>query len=66
MDYAEAYLLDPQGRAARTPLWGAGFGGVASIGPHFEARFLFSWPLLQTITTGPFNPRFNFALTAQF
>lgn len=66
MDYAEAYLLDPQGRQSRTPLWGTGFGGVLSIGPHFDARFLFSWPLLGTTTTEAYQPRFNFSLSAQF
>jgi len=66
MDYAETYLLDPQGRQGRVPLWGAGFGGVASIGSHWEARLLFSWPLERTPTTRPNQPRFDFALTAQF
>jgi hemolysin activation/secretion protein len=66
MDYAETYLLDSQGRQGRTPLWGTGFGGVFSVGPHFEARFLFSWPLLGTTTTEAYQPRFNFSLSAQF
>jgi len=66
MDYGETYLLDPNGRDGRVPLWGAGFGGVASVGPHFEARFLFSWPFLRTLTTEPYQPRFDFSLSAQF
>jgi len=66
MDYANVYLLDPQGRAASTALWGAGFGGVAAVGSHWDARFLFSVPLLSTTTTEAYLPFFNFALTAQF
>ena len=66
MDYARVYLLDPQTRAAATSLWGAGFGAVASVGPHWEARFLFSVPLLKTTTTEAYVPFFNFSLTAQF
>jgi hemolysin activation/secretion protein len=66
MDYGETYLLDPQGRDGRVPLWGAGFGAVASVGTHFEARFLFSWPFLRTTTTEPYQPRFDFSLSAQF
>jgi len=66
MDYAETYLLDPQGRAGHVPLWGGGVGGVISAGTHWEARFLFSLPLLQTSFTSAFAPRFDFGLTAQF
>jgi hemolysin activation/secretion protein len=66
MDYADTYLLDPQGRPGSTALWGTGFGGVASIGSHWEARFLFSVPLLRSATTEPYQPFFNFALDAQF
>ena len=66
MDYGETYLLDPGAADGRVPLWGAGFGGVASIGPHFEARFLCSWPFLRTPTTEPGHPRFDFSLSAQF
>jgi hemolysin activation/secretion protein len=65
-DYARTYLLDPQGRPKTTPLWGAGFGGIASVGSHWEARFLFSLPLLRTGDTEVYDPFFNFALTAQF
>ena len=66
MDYATVYLLDPQGRPDNVSLWGAGFGGVASIGSHWEARLLFSWPLLGTANTPANQPYFNFGLTAQF
>jgi len=47
-------------------LWGAGFGGAASLGPNFAARFLFSWPLLSTIYTEKYHPRFDFGLSMQF
>jgi hemolysin activation/secretion protein len=66
MDYGEAYLLDPNGRDRRTALWGTGFGAVASLGAHFEARFLFSWPLMRTSFTESGEPRFDFSLSAQF
>jgi hemolysin activation/secretion protein len=66
MDYAQTYLLDPQGRTDSIDLWGTGFGGVASIGSHWEARFLFSMPLLRTSLTQAYQPFFNFSLTAQF
>jgi hemolysin activation/secretion protein len=66
MDYAETYLLDPQGRDARVPLWGVGFGTVASIGTGWEARFLFSVPLLSAGGQEADQPFFNFSLTAQF
>jgi hemolysin activation/secretion protein len=66
MEYGEVYLLDPQGRQDRTPLWGTGFGGVASIGATWEARLLVSWPLLSAGTTHAGMPRLNFSLSAQF
>jgi hemolysin activation/secretion protein len=66
MDYAEVYLLDPLGRNARTPLWGIGTGAVISVGSHWDARFLFSLPLLSAGSTERYHPRFNFALTGQF
>lgn len=67
MDYADVYLLDPpQGRQARTPLWGTGFGFSAATGSHWQAQFLFSWPLLSAGTVSAYQPFFNFALTAQF
>ncbi len=57
MDYAETYLLDPQGRNESTALWGTGFGVVASIGSSWETRFLFSLPLLGAGTIGePYQP----------
>jgi len=66
MDYARVFLLDPQGSPASTPLWGTGFGMTASVGSHWQAEFLFSWPLLSAGTTSAYQPFFNFALTAQF
>ena len=66
MDYGEACLLDPGQRQGRTQLWGVGFGGVASIGANWEARFLFSWPLLSAGLTEAAQPRFDFGLSAQF
>jgi len=66
MDYAEAYLIDTLGRQGRIPLWGTGFGGVATIGSHWEARMLFGWPLESTSTTEAGQPRFDFGLSFQF
>ena len=66
MDYAEAYLLDPQGRNPRLPLWGTGFGAAATVGPHFEARLLCGWPLISTATTEAYQPRLDFSLSTQF
>jgi len=66
MDLADAYLLAPNGRASSTKLWGAGFGFVVSAGSHWQARFLFSVPLIGTIDTPVDTPYFNFGLTSQF
>jgi hypothetical protein len=66
MDYAKIYLLDPQGRPNDAALWGTGLGLAASIGSHWEARFLFSVPLISTSITPRDQPYFNFSLTAQF
>jgi len=66
MEYGESYLLDPQGRQARTPLWGTGFGAVSTIGATWEVRLLVSWPLLDAGTAEGGQPRFNFSLSAQF
>jgi hemolysin activation/secretion protein len=66
MDYSQTSLIDPQGRPGVVDLWGAGFGWVASVGSHWETRFLFSVPLLSTTTTVAYEPFFNFSLTAQF
>lgn len=66
MDYAETYLLDPLGRPGSTPLWGTGFGAVAAIGPNFEARLLFAWPLLRTSFSEPGQIRIYFGVGAQF
>ena len=66
MDYADTYLLDPNGRPGRVPLLGAGFGGAASVGASWEARLLFAWPLLNTPTSESKQIRISFALSAQF
>jgi len=66
MDYARSLLIDPRGRPAGTSLWDTGFGAVASIGSHWESRFLFSLPLLDSPTESKYHPFFNFSLTAQF
>jgi hemolysin activation/secretion protein len=66
MDYATAYLLDPQGVPPSTKLWGAGFGIAASVGSHWQANFLFSVPLISTTITPRDEPYFNFSMTAQF
>jgi len=66
MDYGEVYLLDPNGRPRSTSLWGTGVGVVATVGSVWEARFLFSMPLLNAGTTSAMSPRFDFSLSAQF
>jgi len=66
MDYARVYLLDAQGRQADVALWGTGAGWVFSIGSWWQARFLFSFPLLSTSDTTAYHPYFNFSLTGQF
>jgi hemolysin activation/secretion protein len=66
MDFANTYLLDPQGRPSHTALWGTGIGGVASIGSHWQARLLMSIPLLDSPTINAYEPYFNFMLTGQF
>ncbi|HEX9046372.1 MAG TPA: POTRA domain-containing protein [Verrucomicrobiae bacterium] len=66
MDYGQVYLLDPQGRQQMVALWGTGAGVVASIGSWWQARLLFSVPLLSTSLTTAYHPYFNFALTGQF
>ncbi len=66
MDYATAYLIDPQGREPQVKLWSTGVGLVASIGPTWQARFLCSLPLISTSLVPRDQPYFNFALTAQF
>jgi hemolysin activation/secretion protein len=66
MDGATAYLLDPQGRKPASELWGTGLGFTASVGPHWQAAFLFSVPMNNTPLVPRYNPYFNFALTAQF
>ena len=66
MDYARVYLLDPLGRPGDTTLWGTGVGFAASVGSDWQARFLFSVPLIGTATTPSGQLYFNFMLTSQF
>ncbi len=65
-DLAEAYLIDPNGRPGSVELWGTGFGLVASAGPHWQARFLVSVPLIGTSNTEADTPVLNFAMTGRF
>jgi len=66
LDYGAAYLIDPQGRPESVDLCGTGFGLLSSLGSHWQARLLVSFPLIRTSTTPRYDPHFNFALTAQF
>lgn len=66
MDYGETYFIDPGPRKSPQALWGTGLGVAASIGATWEVRFLFGWPLISTPTTKACEPRFDFALSAQF
>jgi len=67
IDYARVYLIDPlPGEQPSTSLCGTGFGIDASVGPHWQAQFLCSWPLLSAGTVQAYHPFFNFDLTAQF
>jgi hemolysin activation/secretion protein len=65
-DYAETYLIDPKGRPGNTPLCGTGFGGAFTLGPAFEGRLLFAWPVLNTPNTESGQLRIAFAVSAQF
>ncbi|HWD91545.1 MAG TPA: POTRA domain-containing protein [Verrucomicrobiae bacterium] len=65
-DYAEVFSLNPELHIPNVALWGVGFGTVMSVGSHWEARLLFSWPLLSTTVTKAGNPRFNFGISGQF
>lgn len=67
MDYARVYLINSlPGTQASTPLFGAGFGINASVGPVWQAQLLCSWPLLNAGTVQANRPYFSFDLTAQF
>jgi hemolysin activation/secretion protein len=66
MDWATAYLIDPQSRAGSVELWSTGFGVAASVGSYWQARLLFSLPLISSSLTPRDEPVFNFSLTAQF
>lgn len=65
-DGATAYLLDPQGRSPVSKLWSLGLGLDTSVGSHWQAQFLFSFPMIDTVLVDRYQPYFNFALTAQF
>jgi hemolysin activation/secretion protein len=65
-DCADAILIDPQGGPPHQRLWGTGMGFTATAGSHWQARFLFSFPLRSTFDTQAYQPRFDFTLTAQF
>ena len=66
MDYGKEYSLNQELNLPSVSLWGIGFGTVMSVGSHFEAHMLFSWPLTSTTVTRAGEPRFNFGLDAQF
>ena len=66
MDYADTYLLDPQGRPPASPLWGTGVAGAASLGSHFNGMLSFAWPLLNTPNSEAYHVRIAFAISAQF
>ncbi len=66
MDYADTYLLDPQGRSGSTPLWGTGLGFAGSIGSAWEGRLMFAVPLISTPTSEAGQLRISFALSGQF
>src|SRR5882724_2997265 len=65
-DYGQAFSLNSNLHTPSVALWGIGFGTVMSVGSHWEARLLFSWPMLSTTVTKAGEPRFNFGLTSQF
>jgi hemolysin activation/secretion protein len=66
MDYADVYLIDPEGRQGSTPLWGTGLGFTVSAGSHWQSQWLFSVPLISTPDVEKDQFYFNFSLTAQF
>ncbi len=66
MDYAQTYLIDPEGRPGEVPLWGTGFGGSASIGSSWQGSLGFTWPLLNAGTAEAGQLRVIFALSGQF
>jgi hemolysin activation/secretion protein len=65
-DYADTYLLDPNGRQGRTALCGGGFGGAFTLGPTFQGFLLYGWPIFNTATSESGQIRLSFALSAQF
>jgi hemolysin activation/secretion protein len=65
-DYADTYLIDPNGRPPNTPLGGVGLGGAFTLGPNIEGRLLFGWPILNTVNSESGQLRVSFALSAQY
>jgi hemolysin activation/secretion protein len=65
-DFAQVFSLNQELHIPDASLWGVGFGGVMSVGSHWEARLLFSWPLMSTDVTRAGEPRFNFGINGQF
>jgi hemolysin activation/secretion protein len=66
MDYGESYLLDPNGRQGRVPLWGTGIGMVGSIGNNLDTKLTLAWPLRTTPSTRSGRALFSFSLRVQF
>jgi hemolysin activation/secretion protein len=66
VDYAEVYLLDPQGAPGDTPLWSTGLSTAVALGLHWEGRLIFAVPLRPTASTSAYEPQFRFSLTGQF
>ena len=65
-DYADTYLLDPNGRSGKTPLGGVGLGAAFTLGPNIEGRLLFAWPILNTLNSESGQLRVSFGLSAQY
>jgi hemolysin activation/secretion protein len=68
MDYADTYLnWIPKAAAADTPLWGTGFAGGASLGPHFNGMLIVRVAIVEHPHDGSLpSARCFFALSAQF
>jgi len=65
-DYGQIYLIDPQGRDARSDLWGAGFAGSLWFGPQLSGRVAVAWPLLNSPSRSAGTVRVSFGISAQF
>jgi hemolysin activation/secretion protein len=67
VDYGEAYLTDAaSGSHKRFQLWGAGIGGMATIGKFFDARLTLAWPLMDTPGTKAGRMGMFFSVGVQF